>query len=71
MVSRRGTEEWSDLQQQRAYLEMRVSNLEEQLTEYKESTHQQRLRALDLKIEMRDVRICYNFFMHISLIKVS
>ena len=54
---RRESEEISDLKQQKLYLEARVSSLEREIQEIRDGTHQQRIRALDLKHELREVRL--------------
>ena len=54
--SRRKLEEIiSDLRQEKDYLETKVGNLEKELAGSKESVHYQRIRALDLKHELREV----------------
>ena len=51
----RESEEISDLNQQKLYLEAKVTSLEREIQEIRDSTHQQRIRALDLKHELREV----------------
>ena len=57
MFRRGESEEISDLKQQKLYLEARVASLEREIQEIRDGTHQQRIRALDLKHELREVRI--------------
>ena len=45
----------SDMKQEKAYLELRIEQLGKEVEQYKESTHEQRIRALDLKYELREV----------------
>ena len=47
--------ELSDMEQQKLYLELKVENLQKEVETFKDSTHQQRIRALDLKHELREV----------------
>ena len=43
------------MKQEKAYLELRIEQLGKEVEQYKESTHEQRIRALDLKYELREV----------------
>ncbi len=45
----------SDLTQEKMYLQAKVASLEKEISEIRDSTHQQRIRALDLKHELREV----------------
>ncbi len=47
----------SDLTQEKMYLQAKVASLEKEMSEIRDSTHQQRIRALDLKHELREVCI--------------
>lgn len=44
-----------DVEQLKDLLEARVKDLEEELEQSREATHGQRIRALDLKYELREV----------------
>ena len=47
----------SDLRQEKIYLEYKIDSLEKELREVKDGTHHQRIRALDLKQDLREVRV--------------
>jgi len=48
--------ELSDTKQEKLFLELKIESLQKEVETFKDSTHQQRLRALDLKYELREVR---------------
>ena len=54
---RKFEEQLSDLKQEKVYLEYKVETLESELKEVKDGTHTQRIRALDLKHDLREVSL--------------
>lgn len=52
---RKKQEQQRDLEQEKHFLEVKVESLEKEVAQYKESTHQQRIHALDLKHELQGV----------------
>ena len=46
--------ELSDVKQEKLFLELKLESLQKEVETFKDSTHQQRLRALDLKYELRE-----------------
>ena len=54
---RKYEEKVSDMKQEKIYLEYKVDTLEAELKEWKDGTYQQRIRALDLKQDLREVGV--------------
>ena len=65
----------SDLRQEKLYLELRVEQLTLELAAGQDSTQQQRLRALDLRYELREVshsdKLFLPFFSVLSCVWIS
>ena len=45
------------MKQEKMFLEIKVENMERELREFRDSTQQQRIRALDLKHDLREVSV--------------
>jgi len=59
--------ELTALRHEKHRLDMLVTHLEDEIQRHKDSVHEQRIRALDLKHELREVSsCCFLYFLHYS-----